>query len=364
MLKPCVTVLWANVLAAWLLLGCSNSQAETLTHIAQELKLDPNSISVSGMSAGAFMATQLQVSYSSQIKGVGIIAGGPYRCAEGRYAGNWFDFTGFYTMSHVCTKALPTAVLAPNPNVNFSIHETDRLAQDQAIDPPSNLKHSRVWLFSGGKDGIIPTSVMNTVLAYYQHYVPADQIQYVINPQANHAMITDSQGQTCNAYGEPFINDCDFDAAGALLQHIYGSLKPKVKAVEQHLQTFNQQAFFTAADDSVSMAANGHIYVPASCRQGTVCRLHIALHGCMQSEDFVGDAFYTESGYNEWAESNRIVVLYPQARKWSGLGLLALERNPQACWDWWGYSGENYAEKSGKQIQAIKAMLDTLLTSP
>lgn len=365
MRKAYMSAVWPAVVAAYLLFGCSNAgQAETLAHIAQGLKLDPNSLSVSGMSAGAFMATQLQVSYSSRIKGVGVIAGGPYRCAEGRYPGNWLDISGFYTMSQVCTKALPSAVLAPNPNVNFSITETERLAKEQAIDPPANLQNTRVWLFSGGKDTTVPTSVMDTVLAYYQHYVPAERIQYVKNPQANHAMITDNQGQSCGAYGEPFINDCDFDAAGALFQHIYGALKSKVKAVGQNLQTFNQQTFFAATDDSVSMHANGHIYVPTSCRQGNPCRLHIALHGCMQSEDFIGAAFYTESDYNEWAESNRIVVLYPQARKWSGLGLLALARNPQGCWDWWGYSGENYAEQSGKQIQAINAMINTLLQLP
>jgi hypothetical protein len=45
--------------------------------------VDPNSVSVSGMSAGGFMAAQLGVAYSSTFKtGFGVFAGGPYDCAR------------------------------------------------------------------------------------------------------------------------------------------------------------------------------------------------------------------------------------------------------------------------------------------
>src|SRR5215470_14653440 len=39
--------------------------------------------SISGISSGAFMAVQFGVSWSSIVKGVGVIAGGPYYCAQG-----------------------------------------------------------------------------------------------------------------------------------------------------------------------------------------------------------------------------------------------------------------------------------------
>src|SRR5690242_11320593 len=38
--------------------------------------------SVSGLSSGAFMAVQLHLAYSSSFAGAGIVAGGPFRCAE------------------------------------------------------------------------------------------------------------------------------------------------------------------------------------------------------------------------------------------------------------------------------------------
>ncbi len=42
--------------------------------------------SVSGLSSGAFMAGQFHVAFSATVLGAGIVAGGPYGCAEGQLA--------------------------------------------------------------------------------------------------------------------------------------------------------------------------------------------------------------------------------------------------------------------------------------
>src|SRR5215217_4360237 len=39
-------------------------------------------VTVSGISAGAFFAHQFHVAYSGLVKGAGLVAGGPYACAE------------------------------------------------------------------------------------------------------------------------------------------------------------------------------------------------------------------------------------------------------------------------------------------
>ena len=38
--------------------------------------------SISGLSSGAFMTVQLHLAHSASFAGAGIIAGGPFRCAE------------------------------------------------------------------------------------------------------------------------------------------------------------------------------------------------------------------------------------------------------------------------------------------
>jgi poly(3-hydroxybutyrate) depolymerase len=46
--------------------------------------VDLGQSSVSGLSSGAYMAGQFHVAYSELLVGVGIVAGGPYNCAEGQ----------------------------------------------------------------------------------------------------------------------------------------------------------------------------------------------------------------------------------------------------------------------------------------
>jgi len=38
--------------------------------------------SISGLSSGAFMTVQFHLAYSASFAGVGVIAGGPFRCSE------------------------------------------------------------------------------------------------------------------------------------------------------------------------------------------------------------------------------------------------------------------------------------------
>ncbi len=82
--------------------------------------------------------------------------------------------------------------------------------------------------------------------------------------------------------------------------------------------------------------------------------LHVALHGCQMSPDFIQDSFVVHSGLNRWAEQNKLVILYPQS-------VATDKTNPQACWDWYGFTGPNFANKNGPQMQAIKAMVDRIV---
>ncbi len=64
--------------------------------------------------------------------------------------------------------------------------------------------------------------------------------------------------------------------------------------------------------------------------------------------------FVQEAGYNHWADANALIVLYPQVNK------SKKPSNPAGCWDWWGYTGSNYAQRAGIQPKAIMAMVRRL----
>ena len=108
------------------------------------------------------------------------------------------------------------------------------------------------------------------------------------------------------------------------------------------------------------MAETGYVYVPASCAGQQPCRVHIALHGCKQNFETIQDRYIQHAGYNEWADTNRLIILYPQTIVGNPATDPFTPLNPFGCWDWWGYTNFNYAVKAGRQITTIKAMLDRL----
>ena len=80
---------------------------------------------------------------------------------------------------------------------------------------------------------------------------------------------------------------------------------------------------------SVSPPNNGTLtgtlsqYTPAGCAGGAPCQLIVALHGCLTSQELIGDTFADDSYLNQYADTSRLVVLYPQA-----LATLVLLRPP------------------------------------
>lgn len=352
----------AALLALSLFAPAASAVAETVSlSEIPPLDLDPAAVSVSGLSSGAFMAVQFHVAHAANVAGAGVVAGGPYRCSEGSSALSWMDLTGLYVATTVCSSTNLMGVFHGPPDVAFSEEATLEAAALGQIDDPAHLSDDRVWLFSGAEDEEVPTAVMHALEAYYRAFVEEANVLLEEHEEASHAMITHDSDRDCDARGPPYINNCGFDAAKRLLAHIYDPLAQSADLSQlTSIITFDQTAFFDPSDPSVSMHDVGHLYVPASCSAGTSCRLHVAFHGCRQYEEEVGDAFYADAGYNRWAESNDIVVLYPQTMAWSE-SFFSMYENPKGCWDWWGYSGEGYYGKSGNQIRAVAAMINALL---
>jgi poly(3-hydroxybutyrate) depolymerase len=166
----------------------------------------------------------------------------------------------------------------------------------------------------------------------------------------------------------------DVDLAGAILNHIYGeeALKAgRVAVQESEVQAFDQRGVFSKFSDipnnalqNASMAREGYVFIPETCKEGRQCKLHVAFHGCLQggTTDFrsghSGNLFAKYAGYNEWAKANDIIVLYPQIQARSA----SVPLNPQGCWDWWGqdYTHEGYHTKRGTQIKAVAQMINLL----
>ncbi len=323
-----MTILLLRTLSAVAALACGAASAAV---DLPQLNIDKSQTSVSGLSSGGFMAVQLHVAYSATFKkGAGIVAGGPFYCAEGSIT----NATGRCMASPA---GIPTSTL---------VTTTNNWASQALIDPVANLQGSKVYLFSGSIDSTVKPGVMDALKTYYNSFVPAANVVYKKDITAEHAMITDDYGSACSTKASPYINDCNFDLAGAMLAHIYGTLNPRNNAAlpAGNFVEFNQSQFIT----NHGMAPTGWAYIPQACTAGTQCRLHVVLHGCKQNVATVQQQYVRNTGYNRWADSNNIVMIYPQTSTAA----------TNSCWDWWGYDSANYAKKSGPQMTAVKAMVD------
>jgi poly(3-hydroxybutyrate) depolymerase len=309
---------------------------------------------VSGLSSGAFMAAQFQVAYSSIMVGAGIIAGGPFYCS------------GTYPFQSFLGTALSTCMnranfpLSKPADAAASLSAAKSFARTKQIDNLSNLKKQKIYLFSGQNDKTVTTEVVNQTARFYQLAgVPAENIRYVSNVNAGHAIVTsNNKDQACPVTASPYINDCGINQSQEILSHIYGPLNPPASVLSGKIIAFDQNEFIPSMLSSMDDTA--YAYVPKSCDTAT-CRVHVAFHGCEQGASKIGNLFYETTGYNELADSNNIIVLYPQV---SGSKSLF---NMEGCWDFWGYSSPlqalglvDFYSKQAPQMAATKAMLDRL----
>ena len=301
--------------------------------------------SISGLSSGAYFAIQMEVAYSASCVGAGAIAGGPYYCSQGSLEKSSSDCMLLYDLI----------------DISALTNYTDTMASQGLIDPTSNLASHKVYLFSGLLDTVVNQGVVKKLQSYLETYIPAGNIAGEYSIPAENAFITDFYGGACAYLGVPYMNNCLYDAAGQVLTTIYGNLTPKVTSSLGNYYTFGQKEYFSTVDwEIASMADDGFMYVPDNCQKDYGgCRVHVVMHGCGQNYVQNIETVIHFAGYNEWAESNDIIVLYPQAS-------ITLESNPLACFDWWGYTNGDYALQKGIQMAGIYSMIQSLpaLTSP
>jgi len=310
--------------------------------------------SVSGFSSGAYMAGQFQVAHSSVVIGAGIVAGGPYGCAESVFADAMpGPGTAFLNLSKAINGCMLDAMSKWGiPNVKLLAERTRKLAEAGRIDAVEGLAKDRIYLFTGTKDRtVLPPIVTAAADLYLGLGVPADQVKLVSDVGAGHAFVTLDSGIACGTTAGPYITDCDYDQAGALLAHIYGPLQPRASHPAGEFIVFDQREFVRDLAGH-GLGTAGLLYVPRACRPGAGCRVHIVFHGCNQQRDKAGDAFARDTGYANWADANHLILLFPQVS--------AGAVNPQGCWDWWGYTGRDYLTRRGPQIAAVRRMLDRL----
>ncbi|USX15437.1 poly(3-hydroxybutyrate) depolymerase [Oxalobacteraceae bacterium OTU3CAMAD1] len=334
--------------------------------------------SISGLSSGAFMTVQLHLARSASFSGAGIIAGGPFRCAQTYRSREVVAAEDAYIENslYICMSPLIPQT-APDPRQLADM--TRDTAKAGLIDDVANLADDRLYIFTGSRDEVVYSDVVAKTRKFYEMLgVKPENIAYHDNVPAGHSIITNNPEDSALATNQPpYINNGGFMQSHDILRHIYEGLEPPAERLAGQLVRFDQTEFLGTDAQWTSMSRFGYAYIPSRVLAGAVAapRVHIALHGCKQGYNYTdyvngradtanqppyGNRYIASTGYNQIAESNDIIVLYPQAEGTDNGEI----QNPDGCWDWWGYSSKDakslYYSRDAVQIKAIHAMLDRL----
>jgi poly(3-hydroxybutyrate) depolymerase len=301
-----------------------------------KLHVDASRVTVAGLSSGAYMATQAQMAYPDVFHGAALVAGGPYGCAGGKLE----------TALGSCMKGTPApdaAALAKSAR--------DRAGKGE-IGPLKDLAGARIYALHGTGDALVSPVVAKASADFYEALREDDASLaslHVVDDGARafaHNLPVTKQGDNCGKSESPYLGACGFDAAGEIFSQLYGKPAHAVGEAKGEVRTFDQDALRPGGKDAL-LASTGYVYTPLSCLAGKPCGVMVALHGCKQNADTVGEAFVRDAGFNRWADAYDVVVLYPQTR--ASFAPL----NPQACWDWWGYTGSDYDTRQGVQLRLL-----------
>lgn len=370
-------------------------------------------LTASGISSGGFMASQLATIYSDQISGVGTVAGGVFFCAKNHFQEKIAQYgrTGYFAFG-VSSKVSLTMTMQPlemNPIYQavgvcmespedthgasagpMDLSFMNEFESQGLIAPARHIAHQRVLIYQGKDDNVLRPPMALKLEEYYRRMgVPNSFLKSVLRPGGHNFPTDREDGIGCYGEGVPYVANCKYDLAGDVLQHTLGRKLVRGVMNPDHLHIVEQM------NAPTSIQSYGYLYANNFCLNSPEeCDLHVAFHGCKMSDDYdeifqkayeskvrvsrilsVQDyelrgrtpqmgarIFASTSGYGEYAElmKNRLMIYFPQTR----ISTENYPANPKGCWDWYGWTGSEYATNKGKEAQWLIQQIKSVQKNP
>lgn len=296
---------------------------------------------------------------------------------------------------------LPSAVLLKN-------------AERKLIDPIAYQKDQKVFIYQGKGDTVLNYKMQDKLKEYYlSNGIPENQIE-ILTGEGSHNFPTDrNDGIPCEKEEVPYVASCGQNVAGEMLEHLMGKTLNRGHFHKDHIYLVDQTNLQNAAQidkpenewvqPGESLAPYGYLYASDKCLKAPgSCKLHVALHGCKMSDSYQESfqeayqkqvntykilgmrtkkdwrffsvlpaieekinqygllKFVLDSGYIDYAEANDLMILFPQT--W--ITEKSYPYNPKGCWDWFGWTGEQYATKKGAESKWLMSFIRSIAENP
>ena len=160
-------------------------------------------VTLSGISSGAYMASQYHLSFSDEVKGVGLIAGGPWGCALGDLS---------VALAHCMAK--PDA----KPDLTKARQAMDAAVASGKLPALTAIRNTPVYVLHGRLDQTVGAVVSDALVSQYQEL--GAKVTYDNNRPFAHHFPTLATGTACDTSESPFLGNCQFDAAGDFTKNL------------------------------------------------------------------------------------------------------------------------------------------------
>lgn len=249
-------------------------------------------------------------------------------------------------------------------NVNNVFPDIQNYSSRGLIDSTQNLKNKPLYIYAGSRNWLFAPEMSLRARQVFEPYIDNPNSIRTVVQEANLTLPTNRPDYPlCDAPPNQLsLSNCGFSGALDALQFLLGPNAVRAPSPSLNLEpllTFDQAEFFYGINGSNpngrhDMDTVGFLYVPRICQNNQVeCHLHFFFHGCNVGREFVGGEHVRNSGFLEVAETNGIIMVFPQ--------VLASQENDIGCWDTYGFTGPLYATKAGAQVTVVRNMLSRFL---
>ena len=290
-------------------IGLAQTTAESKTEAPRgeadslpTLFANADQITISGFSSGAHNSCHQMIVMSNTIKGAGCVKGGAFMWGYSEFRD---DTT---TVESIKERSIPV------------IHD---LNDQEKIDPISNFTDEKraVILMSASDDGSVPAKNVEGIFEIYSELglngsddTDGQNLKYIDTGATGHKFYED--------YPETILSFLYDVLEYTPIVPATSSTSDDSEGVLGTYSEFSQREFFPddtdwENDENFMNRINGWIYTPKACEgEGSVnCRVHLAFHGCGGNAEALG-----ETGYNDLAAANNIIMIYPDTRCWDNEG--------------------------------------------